>query len=132
MLHGNTNFILGDITWNLAVICFNLYIYIYVCIYIYIYICIYIICVYIYIHSDVKKTIQCAHPPHHHNGFVTTSRLWTASGRVHTLLVLEPTLSQKNLRKQSPWSNIQKGFSQILKFLRKHMYQSFFFNEVTC
>ena len=26
------------------------------------------------------KTIQCAHPPHHHNGFVATCRLWTASG----------------------------------------------------
>ena len=38
------------------------------------------------------KTIQCAHPPpHHHNGFVATCRLWTASGRVHALLVLEPT-----------------------------------------
>ena len=23
------------------------------------------------------KTIQCAHPPHHHNGFVATCRLWT-------------------------------------------------------
>ena len=29
------------------------------------------------------KTIQCAHPPHHHNGFVATCRLWTASGGVH-------------------------------------------------
>ena len=38
------------------------------------------------------KTIQCAHPPHHHNGFVATCRLWTASGGVHALLVLEPTL----------------------------------------
>ena len=28
------------------------------------------------------KTIQCAHPPHHHNGFVATCRLWTASGGV--------------------------------------------------
>ena len=37
------------------------------------------------------KTIQCAHPPHHHNGFVATCRLWTASGGVHVLLVLEPT-----------------------------------------
>ena len=37
------------------------------------------------------KTIQCAHPPHHHNGFVATCRLWTASGGVHALLVLEPT-----------------------------------------
>ena len=33
------------------------------------------------------KTIQCAHPPRHHNGFVATC----ASGGVHTLLVLEPT-----------------------------------------
>ena len=37
------------------------------------------------------KTIQCAHPPHHHNDFVATCRLWTASGGVHALLVLEPT-----------------------------------------
>ena len=37
------------------------------------------------------KTIQCTHPPHHHNGFVATCRLWTASGGVHALLVLEPT-----------------------------------------
>ena len=26
------------------------------------------------------KRIQCAHPPHHHNDFVATCRLWTASG----------------------------------------------------
>ena len=45
----------------------------------------------IQINSDVMKTIQCAHPPHHHNGFVATCRLWTASGGVHALLVLEPT-----------------------------------------
>ena len=38
------------------------------------------------------KTIQCVHPPHHHNGFVATCRLWTASGGVHALLVLEPTM----------------------------------------
>ena len=31
------------------------------------------------------NTIQCAHPLHHHNGFVATS------GGVHALLVLEPT-----------------------------------------
>ena len=37
------------------------------------------------------KTIQCANPPHHHNGFVATCRLWTVSGGVHALLVLEPT-----------------------------------------
>ena len=40
------------------------------------------------------KTIQCAHPPHHHNGFVATCRLWTASGGVHALLVLKPTHQQ--------------------------------------
>ena len=37
------------------------------------------------------KTIQCSHPPHHQNGFVATCWLWTASGGVHALLVLEPT-----------------------------------------
>ena len=37
------------------------------------------------------KTIQCTHPPHHHNGFVMIYRLWAASGGVHALLVLEPT-----------------------------------------
>ena len=62
--------------------------YIYTFIYIYIYIHTYIYNVYIY--SDIMKTIQCAHP-HHHNGFVVTCRLWTASGGVHALLVLEPT-----------------------------------------
>ena len=36
--------------------------------------------------SDVMKTIQCAHPPHHHNGFVATCWLYTASGGVHALL----------------------------------------------
>ena len=45
----------------------------------------------IYIYSDVMKRIQCPHPPHHRNGFVATCRLWTASGGVHALLVLEPT-----------------------------------------
>ena len=45
----------------------------------------------IQIYSDVMKTIQCAHPPHHLNGFVATCRLLTASSRVHALLVLEPT-----------------------------------------
>ena len=37
------------------------------------------------------KTIQCAHPPHHPNGFVATCWLWTSSGGVHALLVLKPT-----------------------------------------
>ena len=47
--------------------------------------------IYIYIYSgDVMKTIQCAHPHHHHNGFVATCQLWTASGGIHALLVLEP------------------------------------------
>ena len=59
-------------------------------IYIYIYIYIYYI-LYTYIYSDVMKTIQCSHPPHHHNGFVATYRLWPASGGIHALLVLEPT-----------------------------------------
>ena len=49
------------------------------------------ICMYIYIYSEVMKTIQCAHPPHHHNGFVATCRVWTASGGVQALLMLEPT-----------------------------------------
>ena len=53
--------------------------------------------IYIYIYSDVMKTILCAHPPHHHNGFVATCRLWTVSAGVHALLVLEPTeLKQKS------------------------------------
>ena len=26
------------------------------------------------------KITQCAHAPHHRNGFVATCRLWTASG----------------------------------------------------
>ena len=37
------------------------------------------------------KRIQCVHSSHQHNGFVATCRLWTASGGVYTLLVLEPT-----------------------------------------
>ena len=36
--------------------------------------------IYIYINSDVMKTIQCTHSPHHHNGFATTCRLWMATG----------------------------------------------------
>ena len=49
--------------------------------------------VYMYINvcmAEVMKTIQCAHPPHHHNGFVATCQLWTVSDGVHLLLVLEP------------------------------------------
>ena len=46
-------------------------------------------CVCVHIYSDVVKTIQCAHPPYHHNGFVATCWLWSASGGA--LLVLEPT-----------------------------------------
>ena len=41
------------------------------------------------------KTIPSAHPPHHSDGFVVTCRLWTASGRVPALLVLELTLAFK-------------------------------------
>ena len=50
------------------------------------------------IYSDVMKTIQCAHCPHHHSGFVATCRLWTASGGVHALSVLEPTECSTNTR----------------------------------
>ena len=32
------------------------------------------------------KSIQGAHPPHHHNVVVVTCRLWTVSGRVHVAL----------------------------------------------
>ena len=47
--------------------------------------------IYVYIYShEVMRTIQCAHPLYNHNGFVATCRLWTASGGVHALLVLEP------------------------------------------
>ena len=49
-------------------------------------------------HSEVMKTIQCAHPPHHHNGFVATCQLWTASGGVHALLVLEPAVCSTSTR----------------------------------
>ena len=45
------------------------------------------------IYSEVMKAIQCVHLPGHHIGFVATCRLWTASGGVHALLVLEPTSS---------------------------------------
>ena len=34
-------------------------------------------------YSEVMKTIQCDHPPHHHNGFVVTCWLLVASGHVH-------------------------------------------------
>ena len=44
------------------------------------------------------KTMQCAHPPHHHDGFVATCRLWKASGGVHALLVLVLLLSPKILQ----------------------------------
>ena len=36
------------------------------------------------------KTVQSAHPPHNHNSFLVTCRLWIASGGVHALLVLKP------------------------------------------
>ena len=44
-----------------------------------------------HIYSEVIKTIQCAYPPHRHNGFVATCWLPTASGRIYALLVIEPT-----------------------------------------
>ena len=42
--------------------------------------------IYIYMYEDIYIC-----PPHHFNGFVATCRLWTASGVVHALLVLELT-----------------------------------------
>ena len=33
------------------------------------------------------KTIQCAHPRHHHKGFVATCRLRTSSGGVYALYI---------------------------------------------
>ena len=41
---------------------------------------------YIYIYSEVMKTIQCAYPPHHHNGFVATCRLRIVSVRTNRVL----------------------------------------------
>ena len=32
------------------------------------------------------KTVQCAHPPHHHNGFVATCQLWTTLA-IHKAIV---------------------------------------------
>ena len=76
-----------------------------VCVYMY-YICITYILLYIlsyycymllhillsiYIYSDIMKTIQYTHPLHHHNGFVETCQLWTASGQLHIFLVVEPS-----------------------------------------
>ena len=52
--------------------------------YIYKYIYIYI---YIYIYSGVMES-----------GFVATCRLWTASGGVHALLVLEPRKERKYIK----------------------------------
>ena len=67
------------------------------CVYIYIYIYMYIY-IYIYIYSEVMETIQCAHPPHHRNGFVAVCRLWTTSSGVHALLVLEPAECSRSTR----------------------------------
>ena len=52
----------------------------------------------LHIFSEVMKKIQCAHPPYQHNGFVATCQLWTASGGVHALLVLETTESSSSTR----------------------------------
>ena len=61
--------------------------------------------IYIYIYSEVMKTIQCTHPPHHRNSFVATCRLWTASGGVHAMLALEPTSAQQALGKERKYIN---------------------------
>ena len=72
---------------NIISVLSYIYIYIHIHIYIYIYIHIYIyIYIYTYIHihiqRDVMKAIQCAYPPDHHNAFVATYRLCTASGGI--------------------------------------------------
>ena len=58
------------------------------------------ICVCIYIYNDVMTTIQQSNAPILliNNGFVATCRLWTTSGGVHALLVLEPTECSTNTR----------------------------------
>ena len=55
------------------------------------------------------KTMQCAHPPHHHNGFVATCRLWKASGGVHALLVLllSPKILQTAIERTSKACNFK-------------------------
>ena len=52
----------------------------------------------LYIYSEAMKTIQCAHPPHHHNGCLATCRLWTAIGGVHALLVWKPLKGSTSTR----------------------------------
>ena len=47
------------------------------------------------------KTIQCAHSPHRHNGLVVICRLWTASGGVGALLVLEPTECSASIKQRA-------------------------------
>ena len=71
----------SPILMQLALITFFTQKYIYIYIYLYIYI-LYFLYIYIHIYSDVMKTVQCTHPPHHDNGFVATCLLWTASGGV--------------------------------------------------
>ena len=44
------------------------------------------------------KTIECAHPPHHHNGLLTTCPLWMANSGVHAFLVLDATECSKSTR----------------------------------
>ena len=60
----------------------------------------------IQIYSDVMKTIQCAHPPHHHNGFVATCRLWTASGGVFRLQPSNFTLAFGNADHNANYQNL--------------------------
>ena len=70
------------------------------------------------------KTIQCAHPPHHHNGFVAICRLWTASGGVHALLVLEPTECSTSIGKERKYINKNKNCFMTHRGLNKHKARS--------
>ena len=63
------------------------------------------------------KTVQCSHPPYHHNGFVATYRLWTTSGGVHALLVLEQT----ELVEPSVGSNTNDGWTPPLVAHSRHV-----------
>ena len=78
------------------------------------------------------KTIQCAHPSHHHNGFLATCRLWTASGGVHALLVLEPTecstSTQKELEKFLEFLNC---YHLIIKFTTDYSREEINFLDVS-
>ena len=59
------------------------------------------------------KTIQCTHP-HHHNGFVATCRLWTASGGVHVVVMRRSFCSKE----------VSKPKGAICRYLSPFLLQS--------